>query len=120
MSKALDVPALVKRVVGMENAPEFSAEYRRAIAKEFAKRGEPVTPVGVDRWRQRGSMPTARLLMLLRIARERKVAIDLLDYAVEGDRFVRYKAQDRVFKERRKREIARLQELAGERGEAGA
>ena len=87
MGLALDIPRLLKRISHLEGDREDSREYQRDIAAEFTKRGDKMDSLAVQRWRRRGSMPTARLLLLLKIAEDRGISINLLDFAMPDDAF---------------------------------
>ena len=115
MGLALDIPRLLKRISHKEGDREDSREYQRDIAAEFTKRGDKMDSLAVQRWRQRGSMPTARLLLLLKIAEERGISINLLDFAMPDDAFEPYKQTDRAMKEKRKRRLQAMLRLARDR-----
>jgi hypothetical protein len=85
-----------------------SLEYQRDIATEFSKRGDKISPIAIERWRQRGAVQTGRLLLLLKIAEERGMKINLLDFAISDEEFQPFKAADKAMKEKRK---AKLQAL---------
>jgi len=85
MALALDVPRLLKRISHKEGDREESRAYQRDIAIEFTKRGDKMSAVATQRWRQRGMIPTPRLLLLLKIAEDRRIKINLLDYKTEKD-----------------------------------
>src|SRR4051812_22334529 len=108
---ALDVERLLKRIANLEDSSESSREYQRVIVNEFARRRIKLAAVAIERWRQRGSMPTARLLVLLLIAQDRMVPINLLDFSIPEKRVVKFRERDREdIKKRRQRRSTRTPE----------
>jgi hypothetical protein len=85
----LDVNRLARVVARPEDNRPASREYQRILAEMFTEAGDPMDPVAVERWRQRGAIPTTRLLMLLQFAKERGIKIDLLKFALPAERIER-------------------------------
>jgi hypothetical protein len=92
---ALDVSRLLKRIANEEDAHWTSREYQRIICNEFGRRRAKLAPVAIERWRQRGSIPTGRLLTLLLIAQDRGVPINLLDFAISAKQVEEFRIRDR-------------------------
>ena len=116
MALALDVPRLLKRISHKEGDREESRAYQRDIAKEFTKRGDKMSAVATQRWRQRGMIPTPRLLLLLKIAEDRRIKINLLDYAVSDEQFLAYLDTDRQIRARKRAEIEALRQQVAKIG----
>jgi hypothetical protein len=113
MPLALDVPRLLKRISHKEGDRENSRDYQRDIAAEFTKRADKMSPVATERWRQRGMIPTPRLLLLLKIAEERGITINLLDFAMSDEATRDYRLSDhRVVEARKKQEMEARRQAA--------
>jgi hypothetical protein len=98
MALAFDIPRLLSRVTGADDPRES----QKLIVEAFQRRGDPIKPITVERWIQRGSIITPRMITLLRIARDHEIDVDLLDFAVEDDRIEEFKAAEREQKARAK------------------
>lgn len=96
MSLAIDISRLLGRITGAADP----RDHQILMAAEFARRGDRIAPIAIERWRQRGSISTPRLLMLLQIAKEQKLNIDLLDYTMPADEVEDYKESERQGKAR--------------------
>ena len=96
MTLAIDISRLLGRITGAEDP----RDHQILMAAEFARRGDRIAPIAIERWRQRGSISTPRLLMLLQIAKEQKLAVDLLDYTMPADQVEGYKESERQGKAR--------------------
>lgn len=102
MSLALNVPKLLRHIL------RCGDDFPERTAAAFRQHNDIIKPIAIERWTQRGSITTPRLLTVLQIAKDRGVRVNLLNFTIPAEQVAGFKESERAFKARKKAELDSL------------